>query len=227
VSIEVKNLTVKANGKTIINNVTATFEEGKITVILGPNGCGKTTLVKEIVRRNSDNNKIAYVAQETTGFLNLEVQDVVELGRYDGKKYFAGVSSEDKSIVEDAMKAMEVDNKKDQLFDTLSGGEKQRVMMARALAQKSQWMILDEPTSSLDCPHVRAINDAVKNTKQAVVVMHDINEAVRLGENFVLMKDGKIIATVNKLTKELLEETFDAEFEELKSKDGKQIFFLK
>lgn len=225
-NLEVKNLTFKVEGKTILDDVTATFEEGKVTVVLGPNGCGKTTLVKNIIKKYADSKELAYVAQETTGYLNLRVEEVVELSRYNSSKYFGGLSCEDKLKVNMALTKMEMEQKRYQLFDTLSGGEKQRVMMARALAQDTSWLILDEPTSSLDIAHVRKINDSIKEVKSSVVVMHDINEAQRLGDVFILMKEGKIVAKEKELTPMLLRKVFDMDFSETLTPDGQKIFYL-
>lgn len=226
-SIEIKNLTVNVAGKKILDDVSVTFEENKTTVVIGPNGCGKTTLIKELIKQYADKKNLSYVAQETVGYLNLKVEEVVELSRYNGSKFFSGLSKEDVELVDNAMKKMGVEDKRNQLFDTLSGGEKQRVMMARALSQNADWLILDEPTSNLDAAHVRKINDSVKGSKSAIVVMHDINEAARLGDVFILMKNGRVIAKVEELTEDLLSQTFDMSFNKMVTSDGQTIFFLK
>lgn len=226
-NLEVKNLSVSYGKKLILDNINTTFEEGKITVILGPNGCGKTTLIKEIIKQYADTKQLAYVAQETTGYLNLEVRDVIELGRYNSVKFYSGLNDADKKIINQAIAKMEIEDRQNQLFDTLSGGEKQRVMMARALAQQAEWLILDEPTSNLDAAHVRKINDAVKLSNSAIVVMHDINEAARLGDRFILMNNGRIIEESDTLTEELLNKTFEMKFSRTVTSDGQTIFFLK
>lgn len=226
-NLEVKNLSVSYGKKLILDNINMTFEEGKITVILGPNGCGKTTLIKEIIKQYADTKQLAYVAQETTGYLNLEVRDVIELGRYNSIKFYSGLNDADKKIINQAIAKMEIEDKQNQLFDTLSGGEKQRVMMARALAQQTEWLILDEPTSNLDAAHVRKINDAVKLSNSAIVVMHDINEAARLGDKFILMNNGRIVEESDTLTEELLNKTFEMKFNKTVTSDGQTIFFLK
>ena len=226
-NLEVKNLSVSYGKKLILDNINASFEEGKITVILGPNGCGKTTLIKEIIKQYADTKQLAYVAQETTGYLNLEVRDVIELGRYNSVKFYSGLNDADKKIINQAITKMEIEDKQNQLFDTLSGGEKQRVMMARALAQQAEWLILDEPTSNLDAAHVRRINDAVKLSNSAIVVMHDINEAARLGDKFILMNNGRIVEESDTLTEELLNKTFEMKFSRTVTSDGQTIFFLK
>lgn len=226
-NLEVKNLSVSYGKKLILDNINASFEEGKITVILGPNGCGKTTLIKEIIKQYADTKQLAYVAQETTGYLNLEVRDVIELGRYNSVKFYSGLNDADKKIINQAIAKMEIEDKQNQLFDTLSGGEKQRVMMARALAQQAEWLILDEPTSNLDAAHVRRINDAVKLSNSAIVVMHDINEAARLGDRFILMNNGRIVEESDTLTEELLNKTFEMKFSRTVTSDGQTIFFLK
>ena len=226
-NLEVKNLSVSYGKKLILDNINTTFEEGKITVILGPNGCGKTTLIKEIIKQYADTKQLAYVSQETTGYLNLEVRDVIELARYNNVKFYSGLNDADKKIINQAIAKMEIEEKQNQLFDTLSGGEKQRVMMARALAQQTEWLILDEPTSNLDAAHVRRINDAVRLSNSAIVVMHDINEAARLGDKFILMNNGRIIEESDTLTEELLNKTFEMKFSRTVTSDGQTIFFLK
>ncbi|MCQ2515415.1 MAG: ABC transporter ATP-binding protein [Saccharofermentans sp.] len=225
-NLEISNLSLKINNKTILDGITTTFEEGKITVVLGPNGCGKTTLIKEIIKKYADTKELAYVAQETTGYLNLMVRDVIELSRYSNNKFYRGLSAEDKEAIEQAIEMMDIEDKQNQLFDTLSGGEKQRVMMARALAQETDWLILDEPTSNLDASHVRKINDAVRQAKSAIVVMHDINEAARLGDKYILMNNGRIIEESNTLTEDLLDKTFEMDFSKMVTSDGQTIFYL-
>lgn len=228
-SIDVKNLTVSYGSKKALDDFSFDFTEGKVYVVLGPNGCGKSTLVKAIVDKYAKGN-IAYVAQETLGIINLTVREYVELGRYNPKKFFGGLNSVDVKKVEDAISIMQLNELEDRLFDTLSGGEKQRAMAARCLCQDAPWIILDEPSSSLDVKHTRLILNIVrdlcdKENKSFIIVLHDINDAVKYADKILLMKDGKLIKETDRLTTEDLASIFDTQFKCINSDEGSSYFY--
>lgn len=228
-SINAQNITVTYGKKTALDNFSFEFTEEKIYAVLGPNGCGKSTLVKALVNKYANGN-IAYVAQETLGVINLTVQEYIELGRYNPGKFFGGLSEEDKNKVMQAIDVMELAGLENRLFDTLSGGEKQRVMAARALAQDALWTILDEPSASLDVKHTSLIMNTVRqlcdqDKKSFIIVLHDINDAARYADEFILMKDGKFVKSTNKLDVEDLNSIYDTNFEKITSKDGRELFY--
>ena len=197
-NLEAKGITVRFGDNEVLKDVTYSFREGKITVILGANGCGKTTLIRALVKLYAKTGSISYIPQEMYGDVGLTVRDLTALGRYDKSRFLMTESEEDTKHIEDALSLMELSDKKWQLYDTLSGGEKQRCMAARAICQDADWFIMDEPNSNLDIVHSKHILDTARKLtdehgKSFVIVLHDVNDAVRYGDEFVLMKDGRII----------------------------------
>lgn len=231
-NLEVSGITVRFGKKTAVDNVSHVFPEGAITVLMGSNGCGKTTLVKAMVEKFGGSGEISYVAQDVYGTVALSVWDVVSLGRYDKSKFWSGLDKEDIKKVSDAVELMELSAQKDQIFDTLSGGEKQRCMVARAIAQDTKWIILDEPASNLDVRHTQHIMKTFRRLrdqegKSFIIVIHDVNTAVRYADHFVLMKDGKITDTTDSLDPELLGRLYDSEFSMVRDGSGLPVFFPK
>ncbi|MBR6879703.1 MAG: ABC transporter ATP-binding protein [Clostridiales bacterium] len=229
-NIEMEKVTVRYGLRKALKGVSHTFEEGKIHVLLGPNGCGKTTLLKKIVDRYHASGELAYVPQEVYGNVALTVFDTVALGRYDSSKFFAGVSDEDRALVQKAIDEMEMTGMEERIFDTLSGGEKQRVMIARALAQDAPWTLLDEPSSSLDVRHSMLTMNKIRELKSRggksfILVLHDINMASSIGDEFVLMKDGQIMYETERLSADMLGKVFDTEFGEGSSSEGHSLFY--
>ncbi len=230
-TIDIKDLTVAYGDRKILDNINLSFAPGKIHCILGPNGCGKSTLVKQIVRLYASTGELAYVAQETYGSIALTLRDYVCLGRYDRSKFLGGLNKTDRDLVDAAIHSMRLEGMEDQIFDTLSGGEKQRAMIARALAQDTGWFILDEPTSSLDPRHVRMITevilDLVSRGRSVIIVLHDLNAASGVADRFVMMKSGGIIATVDALDGDLLTEVYDTPFVTAVTEDGRRVWMPK
>ncbi len=213
-NLEIKDLTVGFGDKTILHNVSHTFREGKITMLLGPNGCGKTTFIRSIVRKFADLRCLSYIPQEIYGNIGLTVEDTVALGRYNSKKFLAGHTEEDVKHINGAISLMQLDDRRRQLFDTLSGGEKQRCMAARAICQDAEWFILD------------TARGLVKNNgKSFIIVMHDINSAAAYGDEFVLMRDGHIVNVTGELTSKILQDVYGTPFGCVKTPSGKDVFY--
>ena len=228
--------------KPVLEEISCVFETGKIYGIIGPNGSGKTSLVKSILRFIESENgkieldsinlkeykrkelarKIAFVPQNTSMESAFQTQDIVTMGRIPyQKKFFAEESEEDKQIVAEAMRITDCYDFRKKEVSLLSGGEAQRVVTARAIAQDTQWLILDEPTSSLDVKHqIELMNWLVKlnvqKNRTIIAVMHDINIASAYCNKIIMMKDGRIHSQGNAdqvLTKENLMEVYDIDFE--------------
>lgn len=228
-ALKADGITVKYGKRVVLDSFTHEFEAGKIHCILGPNGCGKTTLVKALVERYASEGQISYVPQDVFGNVALTTYDTVALGRYDKRRFFTGLTAEDKVLVDKAVVDMELTGLEDRIFDTLSGGEKQRCMTARALAQDTEWTILDEPSSNLDIRHTQITMKKLaelrdKDHKSFIVVLHDVNTAARFADRFVLMKDGKLVAVKERLDTETLSDVFDSSFEMINSKEGVPFF---
>lgn len=202
-----------------LKGVNLTLEEAKLTVVLGPNGSGKTTLVKlmskmmtpdsgHIYLNLSDltamtqkeiSRSLAVVPQNTAVEFDFTVKEIVAMGRYPHLKRFESEGAADWRIVDEAMAATDVLQFKDRSIHALSGGEIQRVIIARALAQKPKILILDEPISHLDIQHQIELLKLVKHLASqqhitVVMILHDLNFAMAFADHVIVMHDGKIAA---------------------------------
>jgi len=237
--ILVNNVSVYYDSIKALDNVTIEFKEGCITTILGPNGAGKTTLLKCINRilkpsdgviyidgkeisklKIMDLAKIfGYVPQETNATLTFTVFEIVAMGR---RPYINWrLSDADYEKVFEALKMVRAEHLMSRFFDELSGGEKQKVIIARALAQNPKVLLLDEPTSNLDLKHqievMELIRGLTKTRKLTVIMaMHDINLAYRYSDLIVLMKNGRIYSYGNPkhvINKENIKEIYNVDVE--------------
>lgn len=213
--MQVKELSFHYKGsRELLKNIGFELETGSFLAILGNNGVGKSTLLKcfnHILRPDSGEvmldgenlismstrelaKRVAFVSQ-TAPATQMTVHDVVMLGRRPYMKW--GFSDEDHEIVHDAMHRLDVEDMRGRFLHQLSGGERQKVMLARALAQQPRLMLLDEPTSALDVQNQHQVLKMVrdicrKDGMTAIVVIHDINLALRYCDRFLLMKDGRV-----------------------------------
>lgn len=208
--------------KSFISKLNVEIEKGKITTILGPNGSGKSTLLSIFAGLNkptsgevSINGKsinslkqkelareIAIVHQQNTVPSDITVKELVAYGRIPHKKYFQGNNESDDEIIEWAIKRTGLENLKDKAVMGMSGGERQRAFIAMSLAQKSEILFLDEPTTYLDIYHQIEILELVKELNDeedltVVMVLHDINQAIKYSDNVIVMKSGQVIASGN------------------------------
>ncbi|MGG7177041.1 ABC transporter ATP-binding protein [Clostridium paraputrificum] len=227
--LEIKNLYCGYNGIDIIKDVSVKVERGQNISIVGPNGCGKTTLLKSIARlidykgsitidgeeikgikRKNLAKKIALMTQSAEIYFPYTVFETVALGRYahlDG--VFSSLSKEDEEMVINCIKDVGLLDYKDKLINELSGGQLQRVYLARAFAQDPDIILLDEPTNHLDLKCqieiLEHINKWTKeNNKTVIGVLHDLNLVQIFSEEIIMIKDGEVVATGK--TKEVLEE---------------------
>ena len=213
--MEIKNLSYHYKGyPQVLNDVSFDIEPGKFLAILGNNGVGKSTLLKcfnhilkpdvgEVLLDGQNLLKmsgrevakqVAFVSQSVPS-TQMTVHDVVMLGRRPYMKW--GFTPEDHAIVHEAMDRLGLNSMRGRFLGQLSGGEKQKVMLARALAQQPKALLLDEPTSALDIQNqyqvLKIVRDIChKDNMVAVVVIHDLNLALRFCDHFLLLKDGKV-----------------------------------
>jgi len=217
--LEVKNLSAGYNGVDVICNINFKTEKGESLCILGPNGSGKSTLLKLIARiidyrgcvlmnggdiktvsRKELAKKIALLTQSTQVFFPYTVYDTVSMGRY---AYSQGLlknfSDEDRTVIENILKKLDIWDSKDCMIDELSGGELQRVFLARTLAQSPDLILLDEPSNHLDLKHqielLKFLKAWVKeNDKTLISVFHDLNLARLFGDTAVVLNNGTLAA---------------------------------
>ncbi|MFZ7132732.1 MAG: ABC transporter ATP-binding protein [Eubacteriales bacterium] len=217
--LETKALTVSYGEKIILDKVNIAIKEGEFVGILGPNGTGKSTLIKAITDlidihsgkifiNTMDNNGlskkeraklISVVPQEFSIDFDFTTFDIVMMGRnpHAGKR--SKTEIDDYEIVKEAMQLTNTWAYKDRYFNYLSGGERQRVIVARAIAQQSCIILLDEPTSHLDIHHQLEIMELIHMLKEkrkmtVMAVLHDINMAARFSDRLLLLNHGHIVA---------------------------------
>jgi len=215
-----KNITYQYKDFNILENIDFSVRSGKMIAIVGPNGAGKSSLLsvlsdevevsgnvlfKEKTFKQWETSELsqhkAKFSQQYNSDIPLWVEDVVLMGRY---PYFENNPHEiDKTAVETAMKQTDVFHLKQRDYNTLSGGEKQRVHLARVLTQldndvQNKLIFLDEPLNNLDVYHqysiLENIRKFVKNGNTAILVLHDLNLAARFSDEVFLMKAGKVVA---------------------------------
>ena len=218
ISIENASFSYGLGEENLLDKINLNIEKGKFIGILGPNGCGKSTLLKVILKYLNPKEGIikienkelkeytqselaeilSFVPQKSSLTMPLTVEDVVYMGRVTYmKNKWTGFDREDREKVEKIMQMLKIDKFKNRVVFSLSGGEFQRVLLARALAQNTNIMLLDEPTSALDMNYaleiMRLTSYFVKNESlTAVMVLHDLNLASMYCDSIILLKNGKI-----------------------------------
>jgi iron complex transport system ATP-binding protein len=234
-AITIKSLTFHRSSRTIFKELSFTVESGKFVALIGPNGTGKSTLLKCLAGIHPIHSgeikifdaslqqlkpidiakRITYMPQTTTLETNFTVQQVVEMGRYPHKKRFSRWSTADKAAVDRALVQVGICHLKDRFVPSLSGGERQLVYLAKAIAQETDILLLDEPTSDLDIYYQVIVTDIIRSLigegKTIIAAIHDINLATRICEQCILLKNGRFVAynaPSNVINNENIEETF-------------------
>lgn len=211
--IEVKDLTVSLGNKDIVKNVSLKIKEYSFTSILGPNGCGKSTMLKTIYRVLKPNEGIVYlngkdikkytgkqaaqqmavVGQFNNVNFDYSVLEVVMMGRTPYLSFMEKEREEDYEISREAIKMVGLEQYIDRKFQSLSGGEKQRVILARALTQKPEILVLDEPTNHLDIRYQLEVMNILKSLNVSVLTaLHDLTLAAKYSDYIFMMKEGRI-----------------------------------
>lgn len=242
-TLQTSGLRLKYDQRTVIDGLSAEIPEGKVTMIVGANACGKSTLLRGLARllkpaagtvtldgRDIHRRPAREVAR-TLGLLpqhptapdGITVRDLVGRGRYPHQGFFrsgaAGGSPEDERAVQQAMAATETLDLAGRNVDELSGGQRQRVWIAMALAQETEVLLLDEPTTYLDLTHQVEVLDLITDLNRqrgttVAIVLHDLNLAARYADHIIAMKNGRIVAEGAAravVTEELVREVFGLE----------------
>jgi iron complex transport system ATP-binding protein len=218
-SIETNALTLSYGDTIIINELNVKIPKGEITVFIGSNGCGKSTLLRSIARllKPKDGSvllegnsiaklptkevakQLAILPQGPVAPEGLTVLQLVKQGRYPYQSWLKQWTEEDEAAVKSALEATAMQDFAERPMDSLSGGQRQRAWIAMTLAQKTDIILLDEPTTYLDMTHQIEILDLLfelneRENRTIVMVLHDLNLACRYAHNIVALKDQKIYA---------------------------------
>ncbi|MDJ0732565.1 MAG: ABC transporter ATP-binding protein [Nostocaceae cyanobacterium] len=215
--VSARNLTLGYDGATIIKNIDVSIPSGKITALVGANGCGKSTLLKGIARLLKPSKgkvyldshdvfklsskevakKLGILTQNPVAPEGMTVKDLVACGRFPYQSWLQQWSKEDELQVRLALEITGIKEFAERELDTLSGGQRQRAWIAMALAQNTDILLLDEPTTFLDMAHQVEVLDLLwelnhQQGKTLVMVLHDLNQACRYADNLLVVKEGEI-----------------------------------
>lgn len=211
--LSVSGLSFSYDGKSAVRNISLNVENGEFVGLIGPNGSGKSTVIKNICRALTPDEgdvfvdgenvfkmpykksaqKMAVVGQENDVPFDFSVEEIVAMGRSPKKRLFDFDTAEDKHMVHHALEHLGMEDMAKRSFQSLSGGEKQRVLLARAVAQESDLFILDEPTNHLDISYQLEIFDFIKRLNITVLAaIHDLNLAALYCDKIYVLKDGEI-----------------------------------
>ena len=239
--ISTKNLNISYGNLDIVKDLNLDIPKGKITTIIGSNGCGKSTILKTIARRIQPKSgdifvtninikdqspkelakAVAVLPQSPQAPSGLTVEELIAYGRFPHQKGFGKMRKEDNDIVTWALQSTGIEEFRDRPIEALSGGQRQRAWIAMALAQQTDILILDEPTTYLDLAHQLEILKLLEelNRKQGttiVMVIHELNNAARFADHMIGVKKGKVIcqgSAEEVMTKENLKELFNIDAE--------------
>lgn len=236
--IRINDLSVSFGNHQVLKNIDLEIDKGEFVTIIGPNGSGKTTLLRSIanaikgsggsvliegadicmMKPKEKAKKLSVVPQNTDVAYEFTCYDVVMMGRYPHISRLKGETEKDIEVVEESMRLTNVTHLRDRLFTEVSGGERQRVILAQAISQEPKVILLDEPISNLDPQYQIEILDTIKALSlekklTVVAVLHDLNMASMYSDRIVLLDEGRIFKTGSVeavLTKENIMAVFDA-----------------
>ena len=248
-AISVKNLSVAYESNTIIEDMNLSIPKGKISIIIGSNGCGKSTLLKTIARINkpkkgdifiNDKNikrvkekdiakDVAFLPQGPVCPSGLTVRELVAFGRFPHQKMIGGLNNHDKEVIDWAIKETGLSEFADREVENLSGGQRQRAWIAMTLAQETEIIMLDEPTTYLDMSYQLEVLEVLQRLNRekkitVVIVLHELNNACRFADNIIGLKKGKLICEgrpIDVINKENLKEIYGIDAKLQLSEDGK------
>ncbi len=233
----IENVDLKFDEQHILKNINVSFAKGKFNSIIGPNGCGKSSLIKlfakinepdrgkilfygeelEKVKRKDFAKQVAFFFQFNDTNSDITVEQMVSYGRSAHKKLYQSLSNDDFAIIDDCITKCDLDELRKRDMHSLSGGERQRVYLAMTLAQEPEIIVLDEPTNHLDIKYqfqllslVREVMDQKNLT--IICILHDFNQVLKYADTCVMLKDGEVYAkglTPEVITVENVKNVFD------------------
>jgi iron complex transport system ATP-binding protein len=238
-AFEIEEVVVRYGERAAVSGVSVEIAQGEVTAIVGPNGCGKSTLLRTMarllapsdgtVRLDEENvqdiparrfaTRVALLPQAPVAPDNLTVVDLVSRGRDPHRRWFDQWSQPDEEIVAESLERAGMTEFADRSLESLSGGQRQRAWIALALAQQTEVLLLDEPTTYLDIAHQIEVLDTVRalhaeRSVTVVMVMHDLSMAARYADHLIAMRAGEIVSagTVGDVvTTDVLREVFGVE----------------
>ena len=249
-NIKTENINVVIDNNNILKDINIEVDNKEVMGIIGPNGSGKSTLLKCIYRLLKPNaglvkfddvdiknisikessKKVAVLSQHNNYDFDFTVKDIVLMGRSPHKKFMERDNKNDYDLVNDALRKVDMINFKDRSFQSLSGGEQQRVILARALAQQPKCLILDEPTNHLDIKYQLQLMRIVKSLNiEVIAAIHDLNIAAMYCDKIYVLKDGKIVqygTPKEILTPQLIKNVYEVDAELIVDKDRVHISYL-
>lgn len=253
--IELHDVTLAAGGKPLLDAIRARFDAGEFTAVLGPNGVGKTTLLRTIAGLHSPASgtvevdgrslgrmraidrarRVAFVTSDEVLTDALSVRDVVGIGRYAHHRWWQWRErADDREAIERALEAVGIAPLAGRSFATLSSGERQRVWIALGLAQETPSLLLDEPTSHLDVRVAHEIlallRELSRSGKTVVCVLHDLNDAAAYADRIALLGDGRLLCAASPddvFAGNLLERAYGIEMERVRSAGGRLRVFAR
>ncbi|OCA81149.1 ABC transporter ATP-binding protein [Pradoshia sp. D12] len=234
--LSARNLKIGYDGNVIVPSLNLDIKKGAITAIIGPNGCGKSTILKTMARlhpamygsvildgkdiKNTPTKeiarKMAILPQSPEAPAGLSVTDLVSYGRTPYQGGFSRLNEHDREMVDWSIRVTGLSDFKDHAVDSLSGGQRQRAWIAMAIAQETGLLLLDEPTTYLDMAHQLEVLELLKKLNQEdgrtiVMVIHDLNHASRFADELVAIKKGQLIlqgSSNEVMSAEVLKEVF-------------------
>lgn len=250
-ALALDHISVTLGDTPVLHDISVSVAPGEFLSIIGPNGCGKSTLLKVIchmVRPQSGQaylygrplssysrrqlaRHMAILTQKHDIPEDMTVYELVSLGRFPYRTFYRRSSVQEKDIIEKAMADAGIQSCRDRLVHTLSGGEQQRAFLAMTLAQEPQILLLDEPTTYLDIRHQLDILELLKQLNETryltiVVVLHDMNQALRYSRRTLVMKEGRIVAggpPQEVITPALLQDVFGVCGESVVTPSGRRV----
>jgi iron complex transport system ATP-binding protein len=244
VSLSTEHLQIGYGEKIIVDDLNLSINKGEITTIIGANGCGKSTILKTLARVHTANSgviyldgkmihkiptkeiakKMAVLPQSPEAPSGLTVYELISFGRAPHQGGFGRLSEKDRNVIQWSLKVTGLASFADQPVDALSGGQRQRAWIAMAIAQETELLLLDEPTTYLDMTHQLEILQLLEKLNKEegrtiVMVIHDLNHAARFSHHMVALRNGKLVkegSAEEVMTHDVLKEVFHIDAEIVK-----------